>query len=1611
MTRGRRIATIVASSLAGLLAVALLAGILVVRSEWFRNMVRGKIAAAVEDATGGKVEIASFTFDARHLRAQVRGFVIHGLEPTTAAPLLRTNLVQVDLKLLSPFKGFVDIAYLLVDTPQANIIVYPDGRTNIPAPNIQPKSSGKSGVETIVDLAIGKFDLRNGSLTFAERKSGLSASGADLRAQLGYNAVASSYTGEIDISPLYVQSGGNPALNVDVRLPLTMEKDKISLANARFSTAQSQILVSGSMDHLTAPRTSMHVNAKVSLDEIKRAAGPALPVDTAHGPRFLTADVTGSLDHDRIQIQSARASLGRSNIEGSGILKDASGAGSVQFRSTLALNELGALFGVKARPEGTLKVGGSVALDRANEYKVVANLDARGVGIQAGATRISGVSLDSAIQADSHRIELSGLRLAAAGGTFTGSANLQEFSKFHLDGNLRNLDIGQLAKVFTPGGLGYDGVISGPLQAGGDLRDFSALAARANLAIAPAPRGIPVSGHLGVNYNARAGSVDLDRSRIVLPHSTAEFSGSLGTRIQVRLVSRNLADFQPIAAIPVTFSSGGAATIDATVTGSLAAPQVAGQLAVTNFAVDGRAFTRFAAALSASQSSAAVSNAVLSRGSLEARFSATVGMHKWKPENYDPLKADLVIRNADLRDVLALAGQSGFPATGALQVNAHIDGTVGSPAGNASLTVANGTVEGEAFDSLNARADLSQTTIDVPSFSLLAGPSRINATATYRHAVNDLQRGVLTAHADSNEVQLARFQSLVKDRPGLRGLLNLNADVTAAITPAAGGAQFQLTALNANATAHGLEMEGKALGDVTATASTAGAAIHYNVDSNFAGSTIRVSGQSLLAGDHETSANASIANLPIDRVLAVSGHRDLPIKGTLTANAQLGGTLQNPRGSGTLAIANGSAYNQPFTRVQASVNYTEVLVDVSEMRVEDGPSNVDLSASFSHAAGNLQEGQLRFRARSNEIQVSRVKALADARPGLAGLLQLTADGAAALHRNAPIAFSTLNGQVEARNLSMNKKDLGSLTATAAAHGNGVAFTVNSDFAKANIRGSGRLNLTDGYPIEGQLNFTGVTWSGLGTLLSPTVQPFDASLDGQLTVSGPAARSDALHGNLQLTKLEAHSVGTAAIKTPRSTFEIHNAGNIQVSLANSVVTVQSFQLTGPATNLAISGTASIKDPHSVNLRANGNIKLEAMEAFSNDIFSSGAVTLNASVTGSASQPVVNGRLQLQNASFHLTSLPNGISNANGAIHFNGTEAVIENLSGQTGGGKITLAGLVSYGGPETQFRVQATADHVHVDYPETVTTEADARLTLAGTTSRNVLSGNVTVLGVAIHSHSDVGSILSSAAAPPSANTASTGVLGGMRFNVRVQTSPDVQFRTGLTQDLEADADFTVRGSPDHPGILGRLSVNSGEVVFFGAKYTVDQGTISFYNPNKINPVLQVNLETTVQGVDVSVSISGPMDKLKLAYHSDPPLEFQQIVSLLASGKQPTTDPVLAAHQPPAPAQNFQQAGASTLLGQAVANPVSGRLQRLFGVSKLSIDPQIVGSATNNPQATLTLQQQVTRSITFTYIQDVSQSNPTGIRIEWAINPQFSAIAQRDVYGEFALDFFYKKRFH
>jgi translocation and assembly module TamB len=437
--------------------------------------------------------------------------------------------------------------------------------------------------------------------------------------------------------------------------------------------------------------------------------------------------------------------------------------------------------------------------------------------------------------------------------------------------------------------------------------------------------------------------------------------------------------------------------------------------------------------------------------------------------------------------------------------------------------------------------------------------------------------------------------------------------------------------------------------------------------------------------------------------------------------------------------------------------------------------------------------------------------------------------------------------------------------------------------------------------------------------------------------------------------------------------------------------------------------ALRPSSALNVNVNANTDLGVIQRLNRDTSSSGSVTVRAAITGSLSQPLVNGRLELKNASYQQLNWTNGISNANGAIVFTGTTARIESLTAESGGGRITTTGNVIRSGTGLVFNLQSRASRVLILTGDGVSLTANTDLRLSGTSENSVLGGDITIVGVRFNPRSDIAAILLQSASPMETPAAPEGVLANMNLDVAVRMAPGAIFQSAYTQGLQAQADLKLRGNVLSPGMIGRVSLTQGNVILFGTKYSINEGNITFYNPYKIEPVLDLSLETTVQSVDVVLTVKGPVENMNLQYHSDPPLPFSEIVALLGAGRTPTSDPILAANQPVAPQQSLTNQGASALLGATVANPVAGQLQRVFGVSQLNIAPTFVTGSTL-PQARMTLQQQVAENITFTYVTDLSQPDSQIIRVEWAISPQWSAVASREINGLVGVDVFYKRRF-
>lgn len=1625
MTRLKKILIGIGAGIPALLLVLIIASILVIRTAWFANFVREKIIAVTEDSTGGVVEIGAFQFDWMHLTARIRNFVLHGTEPKNADPLARIALLEVHLKLFAGLKHAVDLQYMGMDRPQVNLIIFPDGTTNIPQPKVPKAPSQTSGLETVVDLAIAKFQITNGLLECAEEKTGFSARGENLRALLNYNTLNPSYQGNLSIDPLFLRSGNNPQLDVHVNVPVTIETDAVRVAGARLNTDHSQVVVDASVQNMNAPQIAAKINANVSLAEMQRSL--ALPIDAnAKGaPGTLSLELAANMDqkNNTIQVQTAHVGLGQTTFQASGTL-DPSKNSAVQFNAHFALGELSRLMKVSTvQASGSLEANGSAKMDAQKNYAVNGTLNSKGMSVSSGTTRLSDVTLYSPFHADPYLVSLDGLKLNAFGGSLAAKIFVEKMQRLSVEGNLRNFSLPALAHSFTGKRLGYDGTLDGSLKAVGDLnaKGTSGYNAHAALAIVPGNRGVPVSGELSVSYVGARDTVDVGKSYLVFPHSRLDLSGALNQRLDVNLISHNLNDFLPAAnfasskpqtSLPVSLQAGGVAAIQAQITGNLAAPHIVSHVALDRFAVEQRSFDRFAADLAASPSGAAVQNGLLTRNALQTTFDASIGLRKWSPVASSPLTANLSMRNGDIADLLSLAGESGIPATGNLTADVHINGTYGDPLGSATLQVVNGSAYGQPIDRLYANVNLSDQLITLSPLELAAAGGRIDVNGTFQHPRDSLSVGHAQFHVATDNVQLANIRPLERESPGVAGAIQLTADATADIREVNKQSEVTLSNISADLSARGLRVQNQSAGDLMARARTVNGAVNYNLTSNFAGSNIQVNGRTALVKDYPTTADASIQNLSVAKTLSIAGQGSIPASGTLSANAHLAGTLQSPSANVSFTLVSAKVYQEPLNRLEGSVQYSKTLVNIPSIRLDAPAGSITLAGSFSHPANDFNAGALHLNVNSTGIQVAKIQHIQQQQRGLGGTLRLAADLSANLReRNGSrsVLISNLNADASANAMRMNSLNLGDANLTAHTTGTTLNFRFDSDLAHSQLHASGDSQLTGGYPVRASLTFSNIKYSNIAPFISAdqTANPgFDALVEGNASVNGPVLNTDALTARLQLNTLQAQTIPQYSPTggPPRGRpVVIHNNGPVVVALNHSVVRIEQLRIEGPNTNIDASGSANLKSTQmALNLDANADLSL--LEDVDREFYSSGAVAMNASIRGTLSQPLVNGRIELKNANVNYASAPNGISNANGVIMLNGTSALIRNFTGESGGGKITAGGFVGYQNSTLNFNLRATATKVRVRYSG-ISATSNASITLTGNTGSSLLGGSVTVQRIAYGSSGDIGSILSSASAPVSTPTAPPALLTGMRLDITISTAPDLRVITSYANRLSVDANLAVRGTAAMPGMLGRVAVTDGELVFFGNTYTVNTGTINFYNPNAIQPVLNISLETIVQNVDVILGVSGPISNLHLTYSSDPPLTFQQIVQLLATNTTPN-DPTIASQQPAQPQESFTQMGESAILGQAVANPIASRVQRVFGITQFKIDPSLQGSG-GQPDARVTLQQKIASNITFTYITDVSQTNAEIIRVEWAFTPTTSAVALRDFNGNVSLEFFYR----
>lgn len=759
-------------------------------------------------------------------------------------------------------------------------------------------------------------------------------------------------------------------------------------------------------------------------------------------------------------------------------------------------------------------------------------------------------------------------------------------------------------------------------------------------------------------------------------------------------------------------------------------------------------------------------------------------------------------------------------------------------------------------------------------------------------------------------------------------------------------------------------------------------------------------------------ATVDLRGARIERILRDTGHGDIPISGLVNVAARVKGSLDQPEAEAAVTADNIVAFDEPVERMRGRVRLLPNAVEVNEGQATAGRTQVPFTLRYTKGS-DWKSGLLRWRVQGAGVDLSAIRNLKNKVPDIAGAATLNTDGEIRITAGNDVELRYLQGDFAVPALRYRQATISNVQLRAATKGLLMGVTGRAAYQGARLKLAGEWKLDGKAPGEGTIGVTGGSLESLIAVFNKDQRPmpFQSAVEGEARFKVALLDAADFQADLILRRIQLNPAPTQTLRagTREQDLVVINNRPVTIHLNANEAIIQSAQFSATNTRFDVSGRAGLGEKAAWDLRLLGAINMAQLQIINKDLLATGIARLDATIRGPLDDPQVNGSLQLTNSSLYFGDLPTGIDNVNGSVLFDRNRATVQSLQGESGGGKFALSGFVGFGGPALVYRLQAIANGVRVRYPEGASTTVNANLSLTGTSEDSLLGGTVTIVRAGFNPRTDFASMLAETAksnAPVAPGATSNEYLRGMQFDLRVESAPNLEFQTSLTRGLHAEVDLHLRGNLARPSLMGNVSFNEGEIQLFGNRYTLNRGDIRFFNPARIEPTFDLEAETRARGITVNVSFSGTPRKINAAYRSDPPLQPSEIIALLAIGRDPNVGAGLATSQ-----SNTQSTlqGVGSLVGEAVAQSLNGRLQKFFGVTRIKIDPQLTG-VENIPQARLSLEQQVSKDITLTYITNLARTQEQIVRIQWDISRQWSAIAVREENGLFGIDFQFRKRF-
>ncbi len=708
-----------------------------------------------------------------------------------------------------------------------------------------------------------------------------------------------------------------------------------------------------------------------------------------------------------------------------------------------------------------------------------------------------------------------------------------------------------------------------------------------------------------------------------------------------------------------------------------------------------------------------------------------------------------------------------------------------------------------------------------------------------------------------------------------------------------------------------------------------------------------------------------------------------PIPLTLSARGELSfdGTVADFTGNGHLELEAGSAYGESFSRATITAALSKDRIEFPQVHVVKGSGTLRGTGWIGF------NGSYAARVEGSGVKLSEVDYLP----------RLPIDGECGfeIESNGPFSRPRVAASLKMDELLYNHTGIGSLTAGLEINDRVLTFQ--------SAVGEGRAGLSARMALSRPYN-----WTMQAKVNAETIDPFlvaggkellgrvKVTADGNMNLRGSGTESSTFSGTASFRRL-SFLIGD---------YRIENSAEINASLQAGKIMIHALDMNGPGTKIGVAGgTGFFRD---ADLSLTGSVNMSILRLLFREIeHADGIAEVKLTVRDEWKNPEVTGELLVRNGEVKIRDIPQKLSGLKGRLTFDRSRLVVDSVNGDFGGGMVNATGWAQLDGFALRdFSTTAAFENVTVRYPEGLTSTFSGSLYYDGDLSEQSLTGDLMIRRARYDKRVEWKSMLVDVGRGLyQKKKAEAGRVGDMHINIRFHGKEGILFQNNLAK-MPLDVDVFLRGTVNQPQLLGRVAAPKGSVYFRKNEFRIVHASADFVDPNRINPVLDIQAEIRVRDVEreyrIGLAVSGTADRAVVTLVSDPSLPDSDILALLALGKKSAE---LMGHE------------AGVGMNEA-AYFATGQFQDIFessarsltGLDRFQVDPYISKNDTSVPRVTVG-KEIVQDKLYVTYSSNVGSTTPEQVfRIEYILDRHFSLVGERNELGNTGADIKYRFEF-